>query len=348
MQNVKTTKTQIKPKLYLSVIIATYMRSHVIGRLLHSIEKQTLIPNEILVVDASTDNSTEVVLRSNSFHLPIKYYPVEGENKGLTRQRNFGIINCNTECNIIAFLDDDVVLEPSYFDEIVNTFYYNNSAVGVGGIDLKDCRFIQIKEGERYHSFFWYKLDGWVIKEPLRNLARKALGLMTDLPPNIIPDFSHGRSNFPPSGKLYEVEHLIGMSMSFKRELFDKIRFSNYFEGYGLYEDFDFCVRALKYGRLYVNTNAKVWHLHESTGRPNSFKFGFMVVRNGWYVWRVRYPDPSIKARFKWHATDLLLSLIRLLNAISGPNRIDSFKEFCGRSIGWISLWIKKPSANKL
>jgi hypothetical protein len=46
-----------------------------------------------------------------------------------------------------------------------------------------------------------------------------------------------------------------------------------------------------------------------------------MVVRNGWYVWKRRFPTNTLKARLNGMLTDFLLAQIRLLNVITGPIR---------------------------
>jgi GT2 family glycosyltransferase len=139
----------------------------------------------------------------------------------------------------------------------------------------------------------------------------------------------------------------MGGIATYRKDLFSHISFSSYFEGYGLYEDFDFCVRSLPFGKLYVNTNAKVWHYHEPSGRPNQFKYGKMVLRNGWYVWSQRFPKNTLIACFKWHATAFLLTQIRFLNIIKGPDRFGAFKEYLGRIVGWFSLWLNIPRMKK-
>jgi hypothetical protein len=68
-----------------------------------------------------------------------------------------------------------------------------------------------------------------------------------------------------------------------------------------------------------------------------------MVVRNGWYVWRVKHPIPSFKARLKWNATALLLTLIRFSNSIKGVQKKEAFTESIGRTIGWFSILVKRP-----
>jgi GT2 family glycosyltransferase len=55
---------------------------------------------------------------------------------------------------------------------------------------------------------------------------------------------------FPLNNKTYEVDLLIGMSFAFRKEVFNSIQFSTYFEGYGLYEDADFSIRVLQFGKM--------------------------------------------------------------------------------------------------
>ena len=78
-------------------------------------------------------------------------------------------------------------------------------------------------------------------------------------------------------------------------------------------------------------------------GRPNQYQYGKMVVRNGWYVWRVKYPNPSLKAKFKWHAIVLVLALIRFSNIFTTNKRKEAVTEFLGRISAWIFLFFKKP-----
>ena len=68
-----------------------------------------------------------------------------------------------------------------------------------------------------------------------------------------------------------------------------------------------------------------------------------MVIRNGWYVWRVKYPNPSLLNRLKWNLIALLLTLLRFSNCFSKTNKKKAFTESIGRLIGWLSLWFNKP-----
>ena len=138
----------------------------------------------------------------------------------------------------------------------------------------------------------------------------------------------------------------MGGVSSFPLQVLRENKFSEYFEGYGLYEDADFSLRLSKLGNLYVNTAAHLEHHHDASGRPNMFKYGKMVVCNGWYVWRVKYPKPSLKARFKWNATALVLTLIRFSNVITAEDKKGAFKEAAGRVVSWFMLLVNKPKLN--
>jgi len=333
----------MKLALPFSVIICTYMRPQPLLALLQSVQKQTLYPDEIIIIDGSNSDETKIILEQNQFQ-NLKYFLVSEENRGLTRQRNFGISELSEDIEIVCFLDDDTVLEPDYFFEIVKTFQTSTDITGVGGIAINENNWKLRNKDFFYNKKKYYLFEDYFYKEGIRNVFRNYLGLASNLGSGKMPSFSHGRtSGFPITGKTYEVDLLIGMSMAFRKIVVEKIKFSNFFEGYGLYEDADFSLRALQFGKNVINTNAQLSHFHNASGRPNQYKYGKMVVRNGWYVWRIKNPNPNFKDRFKWNAITILLTLIRFSNSITDVNRKKAFTEAIGRTLGWWSLIFNKP-----
>ncbi|MCF6129929.1 glycosyltransferase [Flavobacterium sp. AS60] len=326
-----------------TLIICTYMRPNPLLTLLNSVKEQTLYPNEILIIDGSTNDETGTILESNKFQ-NLRYFKVPPEHRGLTKQRNFGVSKVANDTEVVCFLDDDTVLAPNYFEEIIRAYGVFPDALGVGGYINNESKWEKVTE-DYVPTIKEFAYDGWKQKDGSRFVLRKRFGLDSDTKPGFLPEFSNGRSVsfLPPSGKIYEVEQLMGGVSSFKKSVFDKFTFSTYFEGYGLYEDADFTLRLSKTGKLYVNTNAQLGHFHDQSGRPNKYQYGKMVVRNGWYVWRVKYPNPSLKAKFKWHAIVLLLTFIRFSNIFTTNKRQEAFTEFSGRVTGWLSLFINKP-----
>ena len=324
-----------------SLIICTYQRPQALLKLLSSVVEQHLYPDEILITDGSKDDLTKNAVEK--FNLKnAQYFKVPENERGLTKQRNFGTAKSAKEIDIVCFLDDDTVLDPDYFKNLIATYKSFPDAIGVGGYIKNEVEWQRSEETAKFDEF---KMDGWVRKLGSRNLLRKKLNLLSDQPPGIMPGFSHGLSIsfLPPSGKTYPVEFFMGGVASYKRKLLEQLCFSNYFEGYGLYEDMDFCLRASKIGQLYVNTAAQLLHEHDESGRPNQFKYGKMVLRNGWYVWRVKYPNPSLKNRLKWHGTAFLLTLVRLGNGLNSTKQKQAFTESLGRIAGWCSLLFSKP-----
>ena len=329
----------------ISLIVCTYMRPVAICTLLDSVELQSKYLDEILIIDGSTNDETEDRFRENKYK-NLSYYKVPPEHRGLTKQRNYGIALVGETIEIVCFLDDDIVLEPAYFEEIVKTYQEYPEALGVGGYIVNEISWKKV--GTPFTpaiNQFYY--DGYVRSDGSRFVLRKKLGLDSDRTPGFLPDFSHGRSIsfLPPSGKMYQVEQLMGGVASYKVSALQTQKFSEYFEGYGLYEDADFTLRLSKKGALYINTKAQLHHHHHPDGRPNKFSYGKMVVRNGWYIWRVKYPKPTLKARLKWNLTSGLLTLIRFSNSITKnkKTRTEAFTEASGRVIGWLSLLFDKP-----
>ena len=327
-----------------SLIICTYKRKDALLKLLISVESQLLYPSEIIVIDGSLDDETKDML-TNRFFKGVQYFKILPEERGLTKQRNIGISKVDSLSEIVCFLDDDTILHSDYFQQILKTYTLFPEALGVGGYILNEVSWEMV--GEKYNETrndFVY--DGWKRKEGQRFIWRKKLGLDSNCPPGYSPLFSHGRSIsfLPPSGKVYSAEQLMGGVSSFRKSVFQKYQFSAYFEGYGLYEDADFCIRVAKSGILLVNTAALLEHHHDSAGRPNMFIYGKMVVRNGWYVWRVKNPVPNFRHSIKWNSITFLLLLIRFTNVFTTTKKREAFDESCGRLMGWCSLVFKKPT----
>ena len=324
-----------------SLVICTYMRPQPLLTLLQSVKAQTLYPYEILIIDGSTDTATKTVLDTHVFN-NLSYFKVEDQDRGLTKQRNFGINKVAKNSEVVCFLDDDIVLDNNYFEQLISTYQKYPNALAVGGYITNEVNWNPTDKKERQTMFYF---DGFMRPEPSRFKIRRIFGLLPDVAPGFMPTFSHGRSVsfLPPSGKIYKVEQLMGGVSSYKKEVFERLSFSTYFEGYGLYEDADFSLRLSKLGQLYINTNAKLAHYHDGSGRPNQFKYGKMVVRNGWYVWRIKYPKPSLKARFKFHATSFLLTLIRMSNVFTSKEKSKALTESLGRVVGWFSVIFTSP-----
>ena len=109
-----------KPQIDLAVIIPTLNEEHYIGELLDSIALQTVSPQEVVIVDAFSEDKTIEEIKERKKVLPqLKYYQIP--KKTISRQRNLGVKN--TTADHLLFLDSDTYLEKDtlekYYDAVL-------------------------------------------------------------------------------------------------------------------------------------------------------------------------------------------------------------------------------------
>ena len=126
--------TTLKGNLRISLVICTYNRDRYLPEALESVKKQSFDYDlfELIIVDNSSTDNTENISKTFISQNPLlrARYCFE-EKKGLSFARNRGIMEA--EASIISFVDDDVILSPSFLNEIVNFFDKFQDAVGAGG-----------------------------------------------------------------------------------------------------------------------------------------------------------------------------------------------------------------------
>jgi len=177
----------------ISIIICTYNRAESLKRTLNSIMTMSIPDNllwEIIIVDNnSQDNTREVVddFRAKS-GLNVVY--VFEEKRGLSYARNRGIEDAKGE--IIAFTDDDVVIDRNWLVNLHKAFEIYNPAVMGGKVLI---------QGE-------LPVPKW-----FSNAVSDPLG-----------GFDRG-DNIIIADSQYNGLIGIGANMSFKREIFDNIGF---------------------------------------------------------------------------------------------------------------------------
>ena len=109
----------------LNIAIATYNRQEDLEKCLKSIQKQTLFPQEIVIIDDGNLLQKWVMHIQKEFeHMGIfvKYYKKNHtrERCGLAESKNIALNVASEE--IILFLDDDVILEPNFFESIMDVW----------------------------------------------------------------------------------------------------------------------------------------------------------------------------------------------------------------------------------
>ena len=109
----------------ISLYIPCYNAAETIGPCLDAVLKQTLSPDEIIVVDDGSTDQIQTILQK---------YPVRiiqhSENKGLGAVRNTALHNVRGD--FVASLDGDCVPEPDWLERLMKLFY-SDRVGGVGG-----------------------------------------------------------------------------------------------------------------------------------------------------------------------------------------------------------------------
>lgn len=99
-----------------SVIVPTYNRGDLVTQAVDSLLRQTVPPDEIIVVDDGSTDHTRAALEP--FMARIRY--IHQENGGLAAARNRGIRESRGE--LLAFLDSDDLWEPRMLEAALETF----------------------------------------------------------------------------------------------------------------------------------------------------------------------------------------------------------------------------------
>jgi len=235
-----------------SVIIPTYKREKDLNECLNSIIIQTNLPKEVIVVDNNNDGKTENLISNlkNEFGkhgVLLRYIKNQRENS-LTAARNIGIKNSIGD--IILFLDDDIILEKNYIEEILKIYEKYSKALGVQG-------YITIKP---FKTISFLKLV---------NLFGKIffLGYLKKNECKVLPSIS---SSYPYLlDKIISCQCLSGANNSYKRLILERFKCDEKLKKYSEGEDIDLSYRIFKEhpNSLFLTPYAKCIHKVSKEGR---------------------------------------------------------------------------------
>lgn len=329
----------------LSLIIPTYNRPHDIARLLRNLNFQTRKPDEVVIVDASDTDETKQSIERNkeAYAYPLNYYSHE---KGLTRQRNFGVSKAKGE--IIGFTDDDSLFEPDYFERILLVFEKDKAGV-IGGASGRFFNVgpsnIQViddylrngpKQAELSAFMERFKNTG---KDIWSKRLRKGLERVLFLHKGEEGTFCPIRCRFYGIKKPFvgtkTVDFLVGIAF-YRKKVFEQVQYSDFFQGYGLAEDVHFSLQVGKNYQLVVAGEAICYHLHAPSGRPDLFKFGYMSSVNYFFIFKTYEKRNMLSYLIFWYFY-CINALLDFLPALVGKNSLCRIKLFLGRICGGFS-----------
>lgn len=127
------------PKI--TILLATYNRSHLIEETLNSIIAQSYLNWECVIIDDnSTDSTIEVVKKYIEIDNRFSYFlKTKNYKKGLSGTRNFGLdIAEERKAQFIQFFDDDDIMHPQKIELQVEPFLKNSK------LNFTICKFEKI------------------------------------------------------------------------------------------------------------------------------------------------------------------------------------------------------------
>ncbi|OGQ46299.1 MAG: hypothetical protein A3H42_04585 [Deltaproteobacteria bacterium RIFCSPLOWO2_02_FULL_46_8] len=252
----------------LCLIIPTKDRPQILARFLKSIQKQTVKPGLILIVDGGDQTVDKLLPDFPDLNFQyLRVYP-----PGLSKQRNAGIKAVPKAFNLMGFFDDDYVLFEDAIEKMTTFWTHQSSKVGGASFNTMNSGCLPSKKG-----LF------------LRRLFLLNRGLSGDILFSGI-----GTAQYP-CDKTYRSQWLSGGSTIWRREVLEKFTFDEWFAKYGVLDDLDFCWRVNKQYELYVVANAKV--LHQQLPRNELLASKITAVNHCYFV--SKYPEFS-KLKLMW------------------------------------------------
>ena len=307
-----------------SLIVATYMRPVELLELMQCLSSISDGPAEVVIVDGAPGGLSE-----SSVHnwvcqtpLPFELIYIRGP-KGLTLQRNVGI-DISTK-PFVFFLDDDSLPLPGYFQE-VRRVLSEPAEPRVGAVGA--CVMNEINK-----------------PLPRRWRLRRALRLVPRCEPFI---YSQAGTSVPtgllkPFRGIRDVDFFPGSAFAVRGEIFQSMRFSEFFAGYSYGEDVEMALRIRQQWRVVCCGDARVIHRASPAGRPPSFEKGQMEVRNRHFIWRRHCPRASIVNQARFYIDFLFLFLMDLAWFLARPWKWQHLSHACGLAWGSASCAIRAP-----
>jgi GT2 family glycosyltransferase len=236
-------------------VVATKDRPEELRRLERSLCAQTRPPDEVVVVAAGDGPLPP----DGPERGPIVFRRIRTAVASATRQRNIGLDAVAPEADLVGFLDDDAVLEVSAVEEMLRFFDTASPEVGGAAFNMAN-----------HPPLEWPVLKGTRLAACLglydrRGGAVTASGFQTMIGTVTKTEWT----DWLPSG-----------ASVWKREVFRRFRFDEWFEGYSYLEDLDFSYRVGRSYKLAVVAPARYLHLQAPGGRGGDYAFGVREVLN--------------------------------------------------------------------
>lgn len=284
--------------MQVSIIIPTYNRVDDLSACLKSIGIQSILPEEIIIVDDSDTADVQYFIESlmgefQALGVCLEYIR-NTAGKSLTIARNVGIKNATGD--LIMFLDDDVVLDKHYIREILSIYAQFPSAMGVQGL-------IKNIENPNYFVSLFNRLFYLGHNERLRS--------------RVLPSASCTYPSIPEgSSSPVSCEWLSGCNQSYRKEVFLTLQFDENLKRYSYKEDMDLSYRVFKTWplSLYLAPTARCDHNVSQAGRlPKKERIEMEEVYSLYFFYKNIDQNLLNKCIYTWSRAGYLIKNIGIV-----------------------------------
>jgi glycosyltransferase involved in cell wall biosynthesis len=265
------------------------------------------------------ETETEEVVAEVAASLPFAVHYLR-HARGTAIQRNAGIEKASDA--FVAFIDDDVRLEPEFLSTVIRVFAEDCDKKVGGIVGYRTNRHFRLNERQRWR---WYRR--------LRLLSTYEPGrydYQTGYPINALMQ--------APFSGVRQVDFMTTSCAVWRREVFDSgLRFDPFFRDYGVLEDAHLSLRAGRNWELLQCGDAHCIELSSPNGRVNKKDIGFKSVVNYYYVFKeaVQPLTWRHKLRFWRHQ---VFELFRITASAVRRRRRADLTELWGRLEGFVAV----------
>lgn len=240
-------------KNIISIIIPTMDRPREISGLLKSIQTQTYKPDQLIIVDAGREAVEKV-----TYEFPLLNIDYLRSNRpGLTRQKNDGISALKPEITLVAYLDDDIILEPDALEQMLS--FWDNALDNTGGASFNIVNNITGQLNIYTKCFMLSGAKGKLLRSGF----------------NVI---------YSPVVENVYVDWLCGGATVWRRNIVEEYKFDEWLVGYGHNDDIDYSVRVGKRYGFAIIAKAKLYHFPKPLEIQDNYLFGKSAIFNRYYV----------------------------------------------------------------
>ncbi|WP_128330744.1 glycosyltransferase [Apibacter sp. HY039] len=239
-----------------SLVISTYNNSDILNLVLKSINIQSLLPDEIIIADCSSNYESEIIISAFTLKTKIPVIHIKQSGNKLLKAEilNKAIAKCKSE--YIIQIHDDCILHKHFIKDHIHSRKYNTFLFGtIIPINQKKTDYI-IK-----NDIYTFSLFSGKIKKRINNIY--------------LPFFN--RFHKPTE---YLSNDMTGNNLSYwKKDFIDINGFNEQFNEYAG-EDSDFCQRLLfssVWGKKLQNCGI-IYHFNSNT--PTIDKNSFSLIKH--------------------------------------------------------------------